>query len=153
MKTLSYFVAVLFVIISCNNPKNKRQVTYIQIDTIDVYPVYHDCSETADNETRLDCLWNNLAFFYNFHLGNVYKDRIKNINDTIKLNLKIDTLGYLKLEKIDYKNQENKMVLDSIIKSITSIVPKIKPAEYQGKKVNFKFKLPIIFSSEHFENE
>ncbi len=153
MKYLSIILVLFIFFISCNNNRTNNQIVEIQIDTLDVYPVYYNCENVQDSAQSLNCMWNNLAFFYNFHLGKVYKEKIKEINDTVKLSLAIDTLGYLKIDKIDYQFEEDRQVLDTILKKITSIVPKIKPAEYQGKKVKFKFKQPIIFSSDNFISE
>ena len=140
----SVFILLLF---SCNNKKTGRQVIEIPVDSLENYPVYYECKDLVTPDKQLNCLMNNLSFFYAYHLSNTFHNKIKNRQDTVKLQLELDTLGYLGLKSITHTNKENLQRIDSMFQAITKMVPKIEPARAQGKKVFFKFNLPVILKN------
>ncbi len=143
MKKLLFSVFIL-LLFSCNNKKAGRQVTETSVDSLEKYPVYYECKDLVTPDEQLNCLTNNLSFFYAYHLSKTFHKQIKNRQDTIKLQLELDTLGYLGLHTITHTNKDNLQRIDSVFQAITKMVPKIEPARANGKKVFFKFNLPVI---------
>lgn len=146
MKKLLFSVFIL-LLFSCNNKKTSQQVIEIQVDTLESYPVYYECKAEKTPQDQMSCLTNNLSFFYAYHLSKTFHNKIKNRQDTVKLQLELDTLGYLGLNSITHTNKENLQRIDSVFQAITKMVPKIEPARAQGKKVFFKFNLPVILKN------
>ena len=153
MKILVKTILVFIIIISCGKPNNHFKKNEILLENIDRYPRYYACKQDSTPQYLMQCLYDNLSFFYNYHLTNVYAKKIQDINDTVKLTLKIDTMGYIHLKNIKMNKTENIEMMDTIFNSITSIIPKIQPAEYKNKKVNFTFNLPFVFTKNSIEND
>ncbi len=147
MKKVIILLAVtLFFSCNTNDVKNKK-VTEIQIDTLDKFPVYYECKNIIGVQKQMDCLNNNLSFFYAYHLTKTFYDKIKNRQDTVKMHLELDTLGYLQLNSCSHSNRQNIQKVDSVLQAITKMVPKMEPALARGKKVFFKFNLPVILKN------
>ena len=150
MKIFKIIIAFTFLVFACKQPAKKKSVTVnnIEVQNIDIYPQYRTCPEDFEKEKQLECLMLKINNFITYHLNKKYQQNFIELKDTLWVKFEIDTLGHIHyINVIHFKDRLKDSIYNDIFKKISSKIPKIKPAIYQGRPVNFEFKIPIVNSN------
>ena len=138
--------ALLLVLTACQNAGNHRlHPEVIVLDHLDLYPQYPNCPDYFEKDKQLDCLTKKLSQFISYNLNKNYQKDFEKIQDTIWVKFNIDTLGHTQfINLIHFKDSLNDSIYKRIFYKIALQIPKIKPAVYHDKPVNFEFKIPVV---------
>lgn len=149
MKIISFFIAVFFLLFACRQTaKKKNVIKSIEVQNIDLYPQYKSCSDFFEKEKQLECLMLKINNFITHYINDNYKEHFINLRDTLWVNFEIDTKGLIHyIGSIHQKKPMKDSLYEDIFKNIANKIPKMKPAIYQGRPVNFEFKIPIVNSN------
>ncbi|MEM6718495.1 MAG: hypothetical protein AAF611_04175 [Bacteroidota bacterium] len=158
MKQLWTYCFLLFVCASCdffNKPVVSQETIVAQekesinLNTVDVFPSFSNC-DALDTEAQKACFFETLTNQIYEQLTQNNLLITKHIQDTIQVELHIDTLGIVNISAIQKKPRTAKYIpsLDSLITASTTQLPKASPAYKRGIPVTTKFILPIILNVE-----
>lgn len=76
------------------------------------------------------------------------KKQFIDVQDSLWLKFRIDTLGLTHLIKITFKHAVKKdTILYPIFNKIAHKIPQMQPAIYHDQPVNFEFKIPVYIQS------
>jgi hypothetical protein len=140
LNTVLFFL--IFIFTACQTGKqNTRNVEVVKVESVDLYPKFPGCDDFYEKDNQLSCLSNKFNAYVKYLIE---KDSIdfNNFNDTLWINFKIDTSGTTHFIKTSSKVEPQYI---EKLKKIARHVPKMKPAVFQDKPVDFEFKIPIVF--------
>ena len=139
-------ILLILVLTNCQNTYNNQQESnVIVLNHLDLYPQYPDCPDYFEKDKQLDCLMNKLTSLLAYNLNKNYQKDFEKIQDTIWLKFQIDSLGQTRfINLIHFKDSLNDSIYKRIFHKIALQIPKIKPAVYHDKPVNFEFKIPVV---------
>ena len=139
----------IFLLFSCQTKPKDSKTVIVPVDHIDLYPKYYNCDDFYEKDQQLECLQDRFSKFIHNDVETHYKDSLININDTLWLQFSIDTAGNTQLTDLSIRNDSlNNDKYREIFAKIARRVPKMEPAIYQDKPVEFSFKLPLIIDVE-----
>jgi hypothetical protein len=143
------FMLVIFLILtaSCQTKQSSSQnASKIKIVShIDLYPKYPGCPDYYEKSKQLNCLMKKLNTFLHYNLNHQYQKKFNNFKDTLWVKLEIDTIGQTHFIKfVGLQDSLKQKVYAKIFKDITQNIPKMQPAVYHDRPINFEFKIPII---------
>ncbi|GLB52610.1 hypothetical protein NBRC110019_16500 [Neptunitalea chrysea] len=121
----------------------------INMNEVDVYPLFEDCDETSNKQLQKICFEDHLRTLFNDLLA-AHKFTVEeDINDTIYLYFVVDNTGKIQYRRTEKNSKLNLLLpnIDSLLEAQTKELPTIYPAQKQGIKVASKCKLPIIINS------
>ena len=145
MRIKTSIILLTFILFSCHNQNVKRVVEEITVNSIDLYPQYPGCDAYYDKNKQLECLQNKIGNFINYSIDKYYKKELLQLNDTLLINLTIDTIGKTNFEQLEYRDTlQNTQRIKQIFSAISHKIPLVKPAIYRGKPVIFRFTIPVI---------
>ncbi len=146
---LTIIFLLSFFIIACKQAKDKHNnIKSIEVQNIDLYPQYRTCPEYFEKEKQLECLMSKINNFITYHLNKKYRKEFENLTDTLWIKFEIDTTGHIHyINVIHFKDRFKDSLYNDIFRKIAYKIPKLKPAVYQGKPVNFEFKIPVVHSN------
>ena len=152
-RAIGFFLLLLFLI-SCDylspaTPENSAlQVldTVIDYTKVDVYPIFSDCENFAENDSQKKCFEVSLIEKLTALL---HKNELKvkeRVNDTALIDLLIDQTGKASVVNIDSPEIITNQLpsLDSIIRQSVSALPTMKPAVKRGIFVRSQYRLAIV---------
>ena len=119
MKLLSYYLSFLLFIGSCSRHTNKLSKPNLNWTNFDEVPLYIECSEV---EIKL-----NTECFTKILLDSISKKLKSNsyfsssFNDTFLIELKIDTLGKLSVNRYRNKNKISNIIITSVEEAVESM--------------------------------
>jgi len=151
MRIKRLLLVSLLILSACKHTEKQaapEQVKEIIIDRIDLYPQYPGCEDFYEQEKQLECLIDKMNNFVNYMIEKKYQRQFSSLQDTLWVQFVIDTTGATLPAKIVSKENLNRSLFDSIFQDISRKIPRIKPAIYQDKPVNFAFKIPIVNTKE-----
>lgn len=145
---------VCFVLASCNffESKEKRTQEFInaelrQIDwnSIDSYPLFLDCDETASKESQRQCFEQKLTTHFEATLNEFEFIIDSDSNPVVFVIFVIDAEGRIKVVDIEKDPAIVKQMpeFDGIISQSLKNIPAIAPALKRGVPVSAKFRIPI----------
>ena len=149
------FLLLLFLFLaSCNflESKEKRTQEFInselrQLDwnTIDSYPLFVDCDETASKESQRQCFEQTLTTHFENTLNEFEFIIDSDSNPVVFVTFVIDTKGRINVIEIDKDAAilEQMPEFDGIVSQSLKNIPAIAPALKRGIPVSTKFKIPI----------
>ncbi|WP_299120368.1 hypothetical protein [uncultured Winogradskyella sp.] len=113
---------------------------------VDTYPTFSNCDSITAKEDNKICFQNTLVNNVNLFLENQNLAVSKDVNDTIRLKIIIDSNGILEVEsiKIQPETIEEIPEIDSLLRQSLNGIPKIFPAIKRGQQVTTAFELPVI---------
>jgi len=158
MKQLWTYCLLIFVCVSCdffNKPVVSQETIVAQekesinLNTVDEFPSFSNC-DTLEKEAQKACFFETLTRHIYEQLTQNNLLVTKTIQDTIQVELYIDTLGIINVSEIQKRPRTAKYIptLDSLIQVSTQTLPKASPAYKRGIPVGTKFILPIILNVE-----
>jgi len=147
MKTKILFLLFIFTLNSCQQHKKKKIIVEeITLNSIDLFPQYPGCKNFYEQAEQLNCLQEKIGNFINYSIKKYYKKDLLQLQDSIWLTLNIDSKG--KTQFINLLQSGNEPITQTkyqqIFKQIAHKIPRLKPAVYHDKPVNFQFKIPIV---------
>ena len=115
---------------------------------VDAYPTFSNCDSLTEKEDRKVCFQNTLISSVNEFLKAQNLVVSNNVNDTIRLKIKIDKTGLLVVESIKMHPETIQEIpkIDSLLRRSLKGVPKIYPAIKRNQQVTTAFELPVIVS-------
>ena len=145
---------VFFVLASCNflESKEKRTQEIInaelqQIDwnSIDSYPLFLDCDETASKESQRQCFEQKLTTHFEATLNEFEFIIDSDSNPVVFVTFVIDEEARIKVISIDKDASILKQMpeFDGIVSQSLKNVPAIAPALKRGIPVSTKFRIPV----------
>ncbi len=149
------FLLLLFLFLaSCNflESKEKRTQEFInaelrQLDwnSIDSYPLFLDCDETASKETQRQCFEQTLTTHFENTLNEFEFIIDSDSNPVVFVTFVIDTKGQINVIEIDKDAAilEQMPEFDGIVSQSLKNIPAIAPALKRGIPVSTKFRIPI----------
>ena len=154
---MRYFVLILLIISigSCDfltpgtsSTNNDLQVldTVIDYTKVDVYPIFTDCENYAENDDQKKCFEASLTQKLSALL-NKNKLKVKErVNDTAQIDLLIDNTGRARVVEITSGESINTNLpqLDSLIRESIAQLPTIKPAVKRGIFVKSQYRVSVI---------
>ncbi len=147
-------VFLCFSLSSCNFFESKEKRTQELIDSelreidwnsIDTYPLFLDCDETATKEVQRNCFEEKLTAHFEATLNEFEFIVDSDENTTVAVIFVIDTNGDIEIVDIE----KNAFILkqmpefDGIVIQSLKTVPEIAPALKRGIPVKTKFRIPI----------
>jgi len=153
-RAIGFFLLLLFLI-SCDylSPATSVENSELQVlDTVidytkvDVYPIFSDCENFAENDSQKKCFEVSLIEKLSELL---HKNELKvkeRVNDTALIDLLIDQTGKASVVNIDSPEIITNQLpsLDSIIRHSVSALPTMKPAVKRGIFVRSQYRLAIV---------
>ena len=154
---MRYFVLILLIISigSCDfltpgtsSTNNDLQVldTVIDYTKVDVYPIFTDCENYAENDDQKKCFEASLTQKLSALL-NKNKLKVKErVNDTAQIDLLIDNTGRARVVEITSGESINTNLpqLDSLIRESIAQLPTVKPAVKRGIFVKSQYRVSVI---------
>lgn len=115
---------------------------------VDEYPTFSSCDATSSKLEKKACFEQTLIAFITNHLQKDTLVVTQDIQDTINLNFRVTSKGYLILldTKVDSLTLEEIPNIQTVLKESLDSLPKIYPAIKRGQQVTTEFRLPIIIS-------
>lgn len=158
MKQLWTYCLIFFICVSCDFFKKPvvteevlvaQEKESINLNTVDIFPSFSNC-DTLEKELQKTCFFQTLTDQIYDQLTQNNLLVTKTIQDTIQVELHIDTLGIIKVSQIQKNADTAKYIptLDSLIRVSAENLPKASPAYKRGIPVTTKFILPIILNVE-----
>lgn len=154
----NFFVIFLIVFCSaCNNFSFTKKENLQQLDTIvdftsvDTFPSFTVCDSLIDKNKKYNCFRNTIHKKIGEELLTYSLSTKDTINETIFVDLIIDTKGKVHLEQLNSseKIKTEFPELDSLLKLSVAKLPKIYPAIKRGIPVTSKYQLPIKIKLEN----
>jgi hypothetical protein len=153
-RAIGIFLLLLFLI-SCDylSPATTAENSELQVlDTVidytkvDVYPIFSDCENFAENDNQKKCFEVSLIEKLTELL---HKNELKvkeRVNDTALIDLLIDQTGKASVVNINSPEIITNQLptLDSIIRQSVSALPTMKPAIKKGIFVRSQYRLAIV---------
>lgn len=142
-----------FILMSgCQSDSNKNvEYQVVKVDNVELYPKYYNCEDFYEKDQQLDCLMDRFNKFVYNSIQTHYADDFLNMNDTLWVQFSIDSIGETHFVQLSSQDTINNAKFDSIFDKIAQRVPKMEPAIFQDKPVEFNFKIPIIISTNETE--
>jgi len=153
-RAISFLFLILFFT-SCDyfsststTSKNNLQLTGTVIDytKVDVYPIFPDCENYAEEGNQKECfeqtLTQKLTELFNENDLKVEKA----VNDSTAIDLLIDNTGKASVVSINSPESilTNFPALDSVIRQSFTLLPTMKPAVKRGIFVNSQYRLVVL---------
>ncbi|WP_179349953.1 hypothetical protein [Winogradskyella pacifica] len=146
---------ILLFATSCNYFEKKKvypedlleeELQTFNWNEVDAYPTFSNCDSLTEKEDRKVCFQNTLISSVNEFLKAQNLVVSNNVNDTIRLNIKIDKTGLLVVESIKMHPETIQEIpkIDSLLRRSLKGVPKIYPAIKRNQQVTTAFELPVI---------
>lgn len=154
----NFFVIFLIVFCSaCNKFSFTKKENLQQLDTIvdftsvDTFPSFTVCDSLIDKNKKYNCFRNTIHKKIGEELLTYSLSTKDTINETIFVDLIIDTKGKVRLEQLNSseKIKTEFPELDSLLKLSVAKLPKIYPAIKRGIPVTSKYQLPIKIKLEN----
>lgn len=150
MRIFSFLLLILFIA-SCDKFSLSKKEELQKIDTIvdftsvDFSPSFKICDSLIDKAKKANCFRKTLHQKIRVELQNHSFTVKDSINETVLVNVLINTKGKIILEKIksSQKIKDQLSELDSILKICVNNLPVIYPAIKRGIPVTTKYQLPI----------
>jgi len=123
--------------------------TVVDFTSVDVYPIFSDCENYAENTNQKQCFEETLTnLLSDSLLKNDFKVK-EEVNDTTLIDILIDNSGKVSVVKINSSESIKKQLpkLDTIIKQSVAEFPTIKPAVKRGIFVNSQYRLAIVIET------
>lgn len=123
--------------------KEVKENEIYQFDTVENIPITNNCNPKLKKEKLKKCVTKSL----NMHVARKFNaDLAQNLGlkvgkYRIESKFIIDTNG--NIINIEVQN-ENEVLKNEMIR-VLNLIPKMKPASQNGKKINVEYKLPLIF--------
>lgn len=123
----------------------KEELESIDWNTVDGYPSFPGCEKLSEAEAK-NCFETTLTSFFHTALSNHPIKVSKPINDTVFVELLIDSEGVIKFlqavksELVKEQIPDFDLILQESIKSL----PKALPANKRATPVATKFRLPVL---------
>ncbi len=147
MRISAVILVIFFILISCQQEKSiDNQPVEIQINEIDLYPKYPGCQDYYEKQQQLECLTKKINLYIKDLLKQNYQKDLKSFKDTIWLKFTIDTTGQTRFLNFIHLSDSiaDETHYKNIFTKIAKFIPKMQPAIYRNKPVNFEFKIPVI---------
>lgn len=164
MKYALCSVLIPFLVASCNfNADNEAkqaeetkakldslvqtQLAEIDMNEVDSYPLFAQCSDTLNREEQKKCFETTFAQLFTEMLPSVITSEVTQpLNDTLHVFVKINNQGDVVLDYIEAKDSTKELLpdLESSFKKYFDEFPDIKPAIKQGVEVSTRFALPVV---------
>ena len=147
MKIWELFLTITLLFFACTTPKPKLQAPNINWTQLDEPPLFHDCPQD-DVKLNWDCFGKTLQ---NKLDAKWATDKLSfgELNDTLYVTLKVDTLGQLSV--VNYKNSAQLQSSPAILTAFEEVVaslPLFQPAFKTNLEVpvEVQWTLPVAIS-------
>lgn len=124
--------------------------TIIDYNDVDVYPLFLDCNNCDSSEKQNLCFEMELIRRLKKITSNTPLGASGKVNDTVMVDVLVDTEGKISIVKIHKDPEIEKYVpeLDSLLIESFAVLPAtVQPSLKRGIPVNSMFKLPILISA------
>ncbi len=120
--------------------------TVIDYTKVDVYPIFLDCENYAENDNQKECFERTLTQKLSELFSKNELKVKKEVNDTAFIDLLIDNTGRASVVNISAPQSiiTNFPKLDTIIKQSISLLPTVKPAVKHGIFVKSQYRLVVV---------
>jgi len=155
LRQISSFLFLLLFLTSCDyfststsTTKSNLQVldTLIDFTKVDVYPIFTDCENFAENDNQKKCFEITLTQKLSLSLQENELKVKERVNDTTLIDILIDNTG--KASVVEIKSPESIIdqlpKLDTIIRQSIADLPTLKPAVKRGIFVNSQYRLAVV---------
>lgn len=150
-----YYLFLLFSLTACNNSNktdtdtsensNFKIDTVIDFTSVDVYPVFSECENYAEDTDQKECFRTTIARLLTEQLSQYEVKVKKRVNGTTWIDILIDQKGRTNLVNMNSPPniQEQIPQLDSIVNQCVNALPSIKPAVKRGLFVKSQYRMAI----------
>ncbi len=150
MKYVQVILWSLLFLMSCQTTSTPTQksVKKIILTQLDLYPKHPECPDYFEKKDQLNCLKHKIHDYISQQLQGFSDKELTEIKDSTWLYFLIDTLGITHLTNI--KPVQTNLKNNGIVQKFEQIalkIPRMKPAIYHDKPVNFEFKIPLFIQS------
>ncbi len=120
--------------------------TLIDFTKVDVYPIFSDCENYAENDNQKKCFELTLTQRLSESLQENELKVKERVNDTTLIDILIDNTGKASVVAINSPESilNQLPTLDSIIRQSISDLPSIKPAVKRGILINSQYRLAVV---------
>jgi hypothetical protein len=149
------FLLILLLATSCSYFEKKKiyskdileeELQTFNWNEVDIYPTFSSCDSISIKEANKACFQNTLVSNVNRFLEAQNIVVSEDINDTIRLQISIDSKGLLEVKSISFKPETAVQIpeIDSLLRQSLKQIPKIFPAIKRNQQVKTAFELPVI---------
>lgn len=149
------FLLILLLATSCNYFEKKKvypedlleeELQTFNWNEVDTYPTFSSCDSLTAKEDSKACFQNTMTSSVNQFLEAQNIVVSEDVNDTIRLKIRINNKGILEVESIDMNSETAVQIpeIDSLLRQSLKGIPKIFPAIKRGQQVTTAFELPVI---------
>ncbi len=149
------FLLILLVATSCNYFEKKKvypedlleeELQTFNWNEVDTYPTFSSCDSITVKEDSKACFQNTVITSVNQFLEAQNIVVSEDVNDTIRLKIRINSKGILEVESMDMNPETESQIpeIDSLLRQSLKGIPKIFPAIKRGQQVTTAFELPVI---------
>ncbi|NKI30734.1 hypothetical protein [Croceivirga thetidis] len=127
----------------------EEKMEEIDMNSVEQYPLFADCDETATKMEQERCFQNQLLNQLNQTFKDLSIQSEIDLSDTLWLDLKIDENGYTSVAHI-FQNTKIETSIRGLKEKITRRLNdsiKIEPALKRGIPVGIKVRLPIVIET------
>jgi len=124
----------------------KEELQTFNWNEVDTYPTFTTCDSITDKTENKICFQNTLVNNVSGYLRDQNIVVSEDVNDTIRLKIKIDNKGILEVESINFKPKTELQIpeIDNLLRQSLKSLPTIFPAIKRGQQVTTTFELPVI---------
>ncbi len=147
-KGILFFILIL-VCASCKQFSNNKNTELISIDSLDLSvvdesPAFKECEQLLD-AARTACFRANMRQKITKYLRKQLVSSRKKIEETIVVILTINKEGKIQIKNIESSKaiEDALPSVDSILQTVVSNLPELRPATKRGIKVTTQYRLPI----------
>lgn len=124
----------------------KDEMATINWDDVDRYPLFSNCDETASKAEQLSCFHSQISASLDPVLSDSIHGVLVAVNDTVHLELHIDTLGVFHLKQLEMDSLTRTQLpnLDKWLASALDDIGPVSPAIKRGVPVATRYTLPVV---------
>ena len=159
MKRVWGLLAFALSLYSCNYFETKKvdaetlfqeEMATINWEEVDSYPLFANCDETQPKQQQLQCFHRQLSEKVSEVLGDSIQGVMQNVNDTLYLQMKIDTAGQFTFKelKIDSITRRHLPKMESWLSAALRGIESVAPATKKGVPVATLYTLPIVLTTD-----
>lgn len=148
------FILVLCLLVSCTLFESKETMTRelinaelreIDWNTVDAYPLFENCDETAPKALQRECFENVLLSHFQETVNQFEFTVDPQLDSLASVLFVVDTTGTIEILDIEKDSEIRRLMpeFDGIISQSLRNLPPLAPAIKRGIPVRTKFRIPI----------
>lgn len=127
----------------------KEEMSQIDFNEVDRYPLFDDCDEMMDKEAQLECFKTTLISHYTATLREFEFEFVSDMRAMVYVDFLVDHRGEISVLEVERNEDIENQIPEfrSIVTQSLKGLPPLLPALKRGVPVSSKFRIPILLNS------